>query len=101
MAPNCRYCARPMLEGTRDGVTMEVEAIPRLNKQMAEVYEVVKDGRWRTPHELEELLAPVGWSSINARLRDFRKPRFGGYQVERRSCGGGLFEYRLVMEGQE
>ena len=37
-------------------------------------------------------------AGISARLRDLRKPRFGGYTVERRRVDGGLFEYRILLE---
>lgn len=93
----CRFCGRSMLLGTRDGETITAEDRPRLDGQMLRVYEAVKDGRWHVPDELEETTGD-GWSSINARLRDLRKPKFGGYQVERESRGGGLFAYRLNVE---
>jgi hypothetical protein len=53
------------------------------------------DGTWRT---LEGIRSTVGGSEagISARLRDLRKPRFGGYGVERRRVSGGLFEYRVL-----
>ena len=72
----------------------------RLNRQLQIVFDVMKDGEWRTPG-LIELLTHVNWASANARLRDFRKVRFGGYTVERRRVPGaearGLFEYRLLV----
>lgn len=34
-------------------------------------------------------------SSVSARLRDLRKPKFGAYAVERRRVSGGVFEYRV------
>ena len=33
--------------------------------------------------------------SLSARLRDLRKPEFGGCRVERYNEGGGLFSYRV------
>ena len=39
-------------------------------------------------------------ASISARLRDLRKPRNGGYVIERRRRGEaakGIFEYRMVL----
>lgn len=35
-------------------------------------------------------------ASVSARLRDFRKLRFGGHTVERRYVEVGLFEYRVL-----
>jgi hypothetical protein len=40
-------------------------------------------------------------ASISARLRDLRKPQFGGHTVERIRTGEGkrgLFLYRVVLE---
>ena len=99
LAPNCRFCGRSMLEGRRDGETMEAEAILRLNAQMQRVYDALADGRWHLPNELEAVTGD-NWASISARARDLRKTAHGGYEVQRESRGGGLFAYRLVMEGQ-
>lgn len=69
----------------------------RLGKQSRKVYDLMVDGEWRTLGEIESATgAPQ--ASISARLRDFRKPRFGGFTVERRRRGDpkdGLFEYQL------
>jgi hypothetical protein len=72
----------------------------RLARQTRAVYDLMKDGQWRT---LDEIQVATGGAhstpSISARLRDLRKERFGGFTVERRrrgDPGSGLFEYRLV-----
>lgn len=54
--------------------------------------------RWFT---LREISSYTGGSeaSVSARLRDLRKPKFGGWDVQRRHRGDpkkGLFEYRAV-----
>jgi len=36
--------------------------------------------------------------AISARLRDLRKPHYGGYTIERRYVHRGLFEYRLLLK---
>ncbi len=76
----------------------------RLKRQLGRVYEVMRDGQWRS---LAELRTETCWhrevgedteASLSARLRDLRKDRFGGYVVEHRRRGdpkSGLFEYRL------
>ena len=66
----------------------------RLNSQQSRVFDVMGDGEWRT---LDQLSAATGdpTPSVSARLRDLRKPRFGGHQVDRRRRSPGLFEYRL------
>lgn len=85
------------LDGARDGATFDPDRdLSRLNKQMRAVWAVARDGRARTPEQWEAATG-YGWASIGARLRDFRKPRFGGFEVIRTSLGGGLFEYALKV----
>lgn len=53
--------------------------------------------QWWTLTEIS-LYADAPESSISARLRDLRKPKFGGYKVERRRRGDpkqGVWEYRV------
>jgi hypothetical protein len=68
----------------------------RLTAQLAQVRALMADGRWRT---LAAIAMRTGApeASVSARLRDLRKPRFGGYRVDRRRVtdGHGLHEYRL------
>ena len=68
----------------------------RLAGQQRAVFELMKDGRWRT---LQRIATVIGKSEagISARLRDLRKPQFGAYQVDKRRVAGGLWEYRLIM----
>ena len=78
-----------------DGVTYSPEFdYTRLNNQMRAVFNVCSDGRWHTLHEIS---AQTGASeaSVSARLRDFRKPRFGALTVNRRRLGKGLWQYQL------
>jgi len=67
----------------------------RLNKQQRAVTEVMLDGKWRT---LKHIAMTIGApeASVSARLRDLRKPRNGGYIVERRYITKGLYEYRVL-----
>jgi hypothetical protein len=82
--------------GFRHGETYDVGVdYDRLNAQSKRVYRVMADHEWRT---LREVAAITGdpEASISARLRDFRKPEFGGMTVERRRRGGapsGTWEY--------
>lgn len=68
----------------------------RLNAQQARVFDLMRDGKWRT---LGEAAAATGdqTQSISARLRDLRKPEFGGLTVDRRRRGEGrgTYEYRV------
>jgi hypothetical protein len=72
----------------------------RLKKQIGRVWACMSDGLWRT---LAEIQAETGdpQASISAQLRHLRKPRFGGYVVNKRARGDrgrGLFEYQLEVE---
>lgn len=81
-----------------DGETY-VRAIdnPRLTTQLARVRELLSDGYWWTLGELEQTLDyKFPQASISARLRDLRKPKFGGHTIDRRrGSSPGLFEYRM------
>jgi len=87
-----------------DGATYEPEHDSvRLGRQAAAVFELMKDGHWRT---LREIIDAIGFGSeagVSARLRDFRKARFGGYVVNRQRRGEeslGVFEYQLIIGGK-
>ena len=70
----------------------------RLNTQQQRIFDVMKDGEWRTLSSIASVTGDPE-ASISARLRDFRKHKFGGYLVERRrEDGGGLHGYRLVLK---
>jgi hypothetical protein len=78
-----------------DGDTYEpTEDESRLKTQLRRVFNLMADGQ---EHTLAEIAEATGGSeaSVSARLRDFRKPRFGHWLVDRRRIGGGLFAYRL------
>jgi hypothetical protein len=47
----------------------------RLTGQIKDIYEVMRDGRWRTLSEIEHLTGHPG-ASISAQLRNLRKPRY-------------------------
>ena len=59
-------------------------------------------GRWWMPQELCRAIlrthkVMVSDSSITARLRDLRKPRYGSHVIEKRiRAGSRAYEYRLV-----
>jgi len=88
-----------LLNGKRDGLTFNPEFdYNRLNKQARAVYDVMKDGQWRTLRQIADVThAPE--ASVSARLRDFRKPRFGALTVERKRVHAGLWSYRLIPDG--
>jgi hypothetical protein len=67
----------------------------RLTGQLLGVRDAMASGEWFT---LAQLQAIVGGSEagISARIRDLRKPAFGGYNVERRRVAdSGLYQYRV------
>lgn len=68
----------------------------RQARQRQLVWARIIDGRW---HTLRELSRKIGEpeASISARLRDFRKPQYGGHVIDKRRVedGGGTWEYRL------
>lgn len=82
-----------------DGPTFDpIHDAARLTGQLERVWTLMRDGQWRT---LDEIVAVTGGTtaSVSARLRDLRKPRFGGYTVARRARGDrqrGLFEYQVT-----
>lgn len=78
-----------------DGATFDQERDgKRLNAQLFAVRAAMGDGQWWTLADLAERCgAPE--ASVSARIRDLRKPRFGGHMIERRFVRRGLFEYRM------
>ena len=81
-----------------DGETFELSKDGyRLTTQFVRVLVFMGDHQWHTLRAISEAVGGAE-ASVSARLRDFRKPRFGGYTVEKRRVGGGrrgLWEYRI------
>ena len=79
-----------------DGVTINDERDNgRLAHQLHAVRKLALQLSWFT---LKEMADNTGYpeASVSARLRDLRKPKFGGYTVERQHLGGGLWAYRVT-----
>jgi uncharacterized protein YhdP len=62
---------------------------------------VMTDGEWHTPGQMKQSvagLAAVSESTITARIRDLRKPDFGGFNIESHSqgSGNGGYAYRMA-----
>lgn len=71
----------------------------RLTGQILRVWELMRDGKWRTLREIEDATGDPQ-SSISAQLRHLRKDRFGAHTIERQHRGErarGIWEYRLVV----
>lgn len=84
-----------------DGATATTADTPRLNGQLQAVYDTMSDGQWYSIENLSQKVAqatkkPVSQTSISARIRDLRKAKFGGYNVERQKVSDGLYEYRIA-----
>lgn len=88
--------AEPGRGPDHDGETYEREQDHvRLNAQTLGVWQCLRSGYWMTLYSISQI---TGYpeASVSARLRDLRKPQFGGHTVERRRVAGGLYEYRMV-----
>jgi len=71
----------------------------RLASQLDRVFELMKDGQWRTLQEIAVATHDPP-ASVSAQLRHLRKPRFGGHTVNKQTRGErdkGLFEYQLLL----
>jgi hypothetical protein len=72
----------------------------RLTGQIQRVFNLMRDGQWRTLMEIADATSDPQ-SSISAQLRHLRKVRFGSHTVNKRSRGQrehGLFEYQLIVK---
>lgn len=69
----------------------------RLAEQAQAVFAIMKDGQFRTLSHISRMTgAPE--ASVSARLRDLRKPRFGGHTVNRQYLRRGLYQYQLLVK---
>lgn len=67
----------------------------RLARQLGKVRHLMADGCWRTLADIARATSEPE-TSVSARLRDLRKPKFGGHEVQRRYLGVGIWAYRVV-----
>ena len=83
------------------GPTCTDQDVPRLMTQMEQIHAYLSTHQWSTLAEIE---ASTGFpqASISSQLRHLRKPRFGGFRVEkRRRTSGGTWEYTLSPRHDE
>ena len=66
----------------------------RLVGQIKRVFDYVEDGQWRTVQQIAEATGDPE-TSVSAQLRNLRKSRFGGHNVEKKHIRNGLYLYRL------
>jgi len=90
------------MTGTQITLDFEVKETLSILTLNGMVYGILRQsGDWWAPWELCNAIlsrhgVKVSDSSITARLRDLRKPRYGGHMIEkRRREGSKAFEYRL------
>lgn len=82
-----------------DGVTYDAQRDHvRLKGQQEAVYELMKDGQWRTLRWISERLKQPE-ASISARLRDLRKVKYGSHVVDKECHAGGVWIYRVRVRG--
>lgn len=86
MSPNAKQLSFGQIE--------KIE-IQRLCDAGNRVYTLMKDGKWRTLREIADA-TQTSEAGASARLRDFRKPAFGGHTVEKRKRYENTYEYRLI-----
>ncbi len=88
-----------------DGATYTPSDGPRLSHQWLAIFGLMRDGRWRTLGQIQQHFNALGQhfpeSSISARLRDFRKPQYGGYTMNKSNRGNGLWVYQLIVPARE
>lgn len=68
----------------------------RLSKQHIKIFNLMKDGVYRTLPEISDLLLEPP-ASVSAQLRHFRKPAFGSHTVNKKYEGNGLYSYQLIL----
>lgn len=71
----------------------------RIDSQMRRVLDAMIAGDWVSLRELS-FLTNDPESSVSAQLRHLRKPRFGGFIIEKRRRTTGTWEYRLMQDGR-
>lgn len=73
----------------------------RLTRQMDRVWTIMRDGEPRTLSEIQDEIEEVFGQadplpSISARLRDLRKPKWGGKSIDKDYVGNGQYVYFLL-----
>jgi len=74
------------------GPDVTVRDAKRLGRQLSAVFDLMREGEWRTLAELSEAIGASD-ASVSARLRQLRAM---GHTVDRRRIAEGVFAYRVV-----
>lgn len=68
----------------------------RLTNQYNKIFDLMKDGVWRTLDEISKA-TDAPHASVSAQLRHCRQARNGGHFVNKKYLGSGLFSYQLIL----
>ena len=70
----------------------------RLTAQLAMIFNLMRDGKWRTFRAISASTGGQPEPSVSAQLRHLRKPRFGSQVVNKVRAGeSGLWEYQVEV----
>lgn len=72
----------------------------RLTKQFRRVFDLMRDGQWRTLKAISSYTHDPE-ASVSAQLRHMRKPRFGGHTINKKYVDNGLYVYQLIERTPE
>ena len=68
----------------------------RLGNQLTKIFELMKDGKFRTLDEINRITCEPQ-ASISAQLRHLKKVRFGSHTLNKKYLGNGLYTYQLII----
>lgn len=66
----------------------------RLLSQLDRVKMVMADGKWHTLKGISDTTGDPA-PSVSAQLRHLRKPKFGGYTINKQHLQSGLYIYQM------
>ena len=69
----------------------------RLDTQIAKVYRMMKRSSW-TSLAVLSTQCDCSEASVSARLRDLRKPQWGGHDIDKKRMEGGLWAYKMTSD---
>ena len=81
-----------------EGPDLSASDCERLEGQIRRIFDLMKDGFWRTLSEIEQETGDPQ-ASVSAQLRHLRKIHWGCHTVNkrRRTQEGGTWEYQLIV----
>ena len=73
-----------------------VAGYSKLTGKTLEVYELMKDGKFRTLADIEKA-TKIMQTTISATLRHLRKQKYGAHKLNKRRSIGKQYEYQLII----